>query len=151
MTQVLRSVHVPPDAESVKRVRDFVEHCCTDWEVGTACDVAVLLASELATNSVRYARTPITVWLGHRSDRLVLSVEDASRSPATAREPQPQDEGGRGLLLVSQMSDRWGELDMPTGKRVWAEIPTGARGRLPSRSAAPEHAERSSDRLGLPR
>lgn len=144
MTQALRSVHVPPEAESVKTVRDFVEHCCADWGLGTTRDVAVLLASELTTNSVRYARTPITVWLGHRSDRLVLSVEDASHSPATAQEPQPQDEGGRGLLLVREMSQRWGERDLPNGKRVWAEIATG-------RAAPPARRDSSSPIGAAPR
>ncbi len=119
---VLRSVHVDPDAESIKTVRDFVEDCCRDWEVDAASDVAVLLASELATNAVKHARTPLTVWLGHRPDRLVLSVEDASHAHPAVRHPDAQSEDGRGMLLVDVLSERWGELDIPTGKRVWAEI-----------------------------
>lgn len=68
-------------------------------------DTAVLLASELATNAVRYAATPVTVWLGHRLDRIVLSVEDASHASTTVRGTNIMDEGGRGPLLVDALAE----------------------------------------------
>ena len=126
-SDVLRSIAVTPDPESIGQVRQFVQDCCSDWGLEVASDTAVLLASELATNAVRYACTPVIVWLGHRPARLVLSVEDASHEPATVRHPNPLDEGGRGLLLVDALADRWGERDVSTGKLVWAEISTTRR------------------------
>ena len=134
-SDVLRSIAVTPEPESIGQVRKFVEDCCSDWGLEVATETAVLLASELATNAVRYARTPVIVWLGHRSDRIVLSVEDASHEPATARDPNPLDEGGRGLLLVDALAERWGERDVPTGKLVWAEISTTRRA-VPEQSTA---------------
>jgi anti-sigma regulatory factor (Ser/Thr protein kinase) len=133
-TAILRSLHVTPDAASISAVRDFVRECCADWGVLESSDTAVLLASELATNAVRYAATPVTVWLGHRLDRIVLSVEDASHASTTVRDPNIMDEGGRGLLLVDALADRWGERELATGKLVWAEIAT----RPPSGSAPTE-------------
>lgn len=124
-----RYIRLPPTPESVSTVRDFVGRCCAEWGLVNTSEVAVLLASELATNAVRHARTPVTVWLGKRPDRLVLSVEDASHEPATARHPNVLDEGGRGLELVDALSERWGEKEMPTGKLVWAEIRTAPRRR----------------------
>lgn len=120
----LRSLHVDADPAAVHDVRVFVQRCCEDWKLTGSSDVAVLLASELATNAVRYARTPLTVWLGHRSDRLVLSVEDASATVATPRQPDVWEEGGRGLQLVDALADRWGERELVGGKLVWAEIAT---------------------------
>ena len=37
------------------------------------------------------------------------------------------DEGGRGLLLVAQLTQRWGSRHTRTGKTIWAEqaLPTG--------------------------
>jgi len=128
---VLRSMHVNPDPEAIAAVRAFVQECCADWGIQETSDVAVLLASELATNAVRYAKTPVIVWLGHRPDRIVLSVEDASRSSATVRDPGAMDEGGRGLLLVDALAERWGERELATGKLVWAEIATAP---LPSQA-----------------
>lgn len=133
-TAILRSLHVTPDAASISAVRDFVRECCADWGVLESSDTAVLLASELATNAVRYAATPVTVWLGHRLDRIVLSVEDASHASTTVRDPNIMDEGGRGLLLVDALAERWGERELATGKLVWAEIAT----RQPPASAPPE-------------
>ncbi|WP_189327549.1 ATP-binding protein, partial [Streptomyces flaveus] len=38
-------------------------------------------------------------------------------------EPQPDDESGRGLLLIAALADRWGtEPYAPSGKTVWAEV-----------------------------
>jgi hypothetical protein len=31
------------------------------------------------------------------------------------------DEGGRGLLLVSRLTQRWGTRQTPHGKTIWAE------------------------------
>lgn len=119
---ILRSIHLTADAESVGRARAFVEECCSRWGLDEATEVAVLIASELATNAVRYARTPVVVRLGHRPDRLVLSVEDFSEASPAVRHPIATDEGGRGLVLVDALAERWGETHIEHGKRVWAEI-----------------------------
>lgn len=119
-----KSLRVSPEPESVALVRDFVAACCAEWGLTETTDVARLLASELATNAVRYAHTPVTVWMARRPDRIVLSVEDASPEPATVRAPSELDEGGRGLQLVDALSDDWGEREVDNGKMVWAEIRT---------------------------
>ena len=31
-------------------------------------------------------------------------------------------EGGRGMLLVDRLADRWGAEPRPVGKRVWFEL-----------------------------
>ncbi|GAC1440570.1 MAG: ATP-binding protein [Mycobacteriales bacterium] len=118
----LRSINLAGTAESVGQARFFVQECCALWGLTEATDVAVLIASELATNAVRYARSPVILWLGHRPDRLVLSVEDLSAASPAVREPQATDEGGRGLVLVDALAQRWGETHLEHGKRVWAEI-----------------------------
>ncbi len=125
---VTRHLRVLSEPESVAVVREFVAASCAAWGLTCTADVAVLLASELATNAVRHARSPVTVWLGRRPDRIVLSVEDDSREPATVRHPRLMDEGGRGLELVDALADSWGEKEMPAGKLVWAEIRTSPIG-----------------------
>lgn len=121
---LLRSVRLEPVPEAVGEVRAFVAACCADWGLSKSADVAVLLASELATNAVRYARTPVTVWLGRKPDRLVLSVEDESPESAVPQPGRVLDESGRGLQLVDALAERWGEAELDKGKRVWAEIRT---------------------------
>ena len=37
------------------------------------------------------------------------------------RQARALDEGGRGLLLVSKLTQRWGTRQTPHGKTIWAE------------------------------
>jgi hypothetical protein len=91
---------------------------------------ARLLTSEIVTNSVRHAGA------GEHGDfgfELVLSpasvrVEVADRGPGFVPapvQPGPEDPGGRGLLLVDSLADRWGTAD--GGRRVWFELDRAAR------------------------
>lgn len=123
-TGLLRWIDVEPSAESVAVVRGFVAEVCAQWHLNATSDVAVLLASELATNAVRHARTPVTVWLARRPDRLVLSVEDSSTAQTARRSVDDLDDSGRGLQIVDALAERWGQKEVPAGKLVWAEIRT---------------------------
>ena len=124
MHAVLRDLAVDAEPEAVARVRQFVRDTCREWGLEESSDAAVLMASELATNAVRYARTPLHVWLARRPDRLVVSVEDASTEPAQRRRVTDVDEGGRGLQVVEALAVSWGEKDRRRGTVVWAELMT---------------------------
>lgn len=126
----VRSPEYPPVPESVAAAREFVLETCARWGVGDASEVAVLLVSELATNAVRYARTPVTVWLARRPGHIVVTVEDGSPTHSHLAHPELMDEQGRGMQLVDLLSEEWGEREVLgvrddlVGKRVWAEIAT---------------------------
>ncbi|MEW2399909.1 ATP-binding protein [Streptomyces sp. NPDC046862] len=59
-----------------------------------------------------------------------LGLPSHSAIPRRCVRPQPPDEdGGRGLVLVDALAADWGVLDRPgPGKTVWAECATGVRG-----------------------
>ncbi|MFJ8883428.1 ATP-binding protein [Streptomyces sp. NPDC102402] len=113
-------------------VRDALHHWGFDAAVG---DLAVLLVSELVTNSLRYASGPIGVRLvrphpggdasGPGPDRsgLLVEVSDPVPDPPTTRTAGPEDEGGRGLQLVACSARRWGTRRGKSGKTVWFELP----------------------------
>ncbi len=64
-----------------------------------------LIVSELVTNAIRYA--PGTVQLRlirHRT--LICEVTDASSAAPTCATLRTTDEGGRGLLLIAQLTQR---------------------------------------------
>ena len=96
-----------------------------------AHDVLTLIVAELSSNAVRHGH------VAGRDFRLRLSAEGTSmrvevtdsrgeRIPAPA-EPSDDLDGGRGLLLVAGLTDRWGWhpcLDGP-GKTVWAVLDVG--------------------------
>jgi hypothetical protein len=49
-------------------------------------------------------------------------VSDASHTAPHLRRAKTFDEGGRGLLLVAQLTQRWGSRHTPEGKTIWAEL-----------------------------
>lgn len=72
----------------------------------------------------------VSAWLLRlRSDwkRIVIEVWDQSPRAPEARQPQPDAEDGRGLLLVDKLSERWGwdYVSGWSGKVAWAEISVG--------------------------
>ena len=80
-----------------------------------------LVISELVTNAVVHARTPLRLLVRFDGDRVVTEVFDAdARLPTLA--VSVDDVGGRGLILVDRLSDRWGSEPFTDGKRVWAEL-----------------------------
>ncbi|MEV0006820.1 ATP-binding protein [Streptomyces sp. NPDC051840] len=122
---------VPGSVRSARHaVGDTVRHWGIEAAVG---DLAVLLVSELVTNSLRYASGPIGVRLlrpcpdgdrGTGADRrgLVVEVSDPVPDPPTERMAGPDDERGRGLQLVARSAHRWGTRRGKTGKAVWFEL-----------------------------
>jgi anti-sigma regulatory factor (Ser/Thr protein kinase) len=97
-----------------------------------SCEDAVLVLSELATNAIRHTPSPqFLCCLGLTADNLIhLEVHDhdTAASSLIPGSPSPDDEGGRGLLLVQHMAERWGvERSVFTGgNAVWARL-AGAR------------------------
>nr|WP_311737257.1 ATP-binding protein [Streptomyces sp. Ag109_O5-1] len=95
---------------------------------GELCEDAVLLVSELATNAVRHTfSVRILCGMGLIADgclRLEVHDHDYSRRSLLRREPGPDDEGGRGLLLVEQLADSWGvdRSRLTSGHAVWATL-----------------------------
>ncbi|MGW1893215.1 SpoIIE family protein phosphatase [Streptomyces sp. NPDC002004] len=119
-TDQVASWDVPPDPAAVAAVRKQVSDQLERWGL---CDVVFtteLVVSELVTNAIRHAKPPIHLRLIH--DRtLICEVSDASSTAPHLRRARVFDEGGRGLLLVAQLTERWGTRQGRTGKTIWAE------------------------------
>jgi anti-sigma regulatory factor (Ser/Thr protein kinase) len=108
-------------AESVGSAREAL--CgLLGGDAGEPGELACLLLTELVTNAVRYAGGQISVRAGIRSDLLLVEVRDGSERMPVLGDPHPDAEGGRGLLLVDRLADRWGAEPLPVGKRVWFEL-----------------------------
>ncbi|MET8642493.1 SpoIIE family protein phosphatase [Streptomyces sp. NPDC004096] len=111
---------VPCDAAAVSAVRSACTDRLAQWGLEGISFTAELVLSELITNAIRYGGDPITVRLIH--DRtLIHEVCDGSSTSPRLRRANVTDEGGRGLFLVAQLTERWGTRYTPTGKVIWAE------------------------------
>ncbi|MEE4421708.1 MULTISPECIES: ATP-binding protein [Streptomyces] len=113
----------PADPGAVRTARTVVRRVLNDWGLNGAADVAVLLVSELVTNSLRHATGPIGVRMVLLSaGELLVEVSDPLPDPPQERTAAPDDEGGRGLQLVACSSRRWGTRRGKSGKTVWFEL-----------------------------
>lgn len=124
-----------PTAASCARLH--VKLMLLEWRVPVCVDTVELLASELVTNAQRASAAisgsryagrwtsgvpPIRLWLCADEKRVLIQVWDGDPS---LPEPQGIDldaEGGRGLLLVANLSEEWGAYvpEGSSGKVVWA-------------------------------
>jgi anti-sigma regulatory factor (Ser/Thr protein kinase) len=85
-------------------------------------DVLVIV-SELASNSVRHAHTGFSVSVEREDDLVRIEVSDEGDGwPVVAPRAEVVQPGGLGLHLVAALADRWGAMERPRGKVVWAEL-----------------------------
>ncbi len=110
---------LPADPAVVATARQNATEQLSRWGFDEAAFVTELV-SELVTNAIRYGGVPIELRL-IRDRSLICEVSDASSTSPHMRRARTYDEGGRGLLLVAQLTDRWGSRPSGNGKTIWAE------------------------------
>ncbi|MEU1460503.1 SpoIIE family protein phosphatase [Streptomyces sp. NPDC005727] len=114
------SWNLPLEPVSAARARELTSAKLREWGLEHLAFTTELIASELVTNVYRYASGPATLRL-IRERSLVCEVSDTSHTSPHLRRARTTDEGGRGLFLVAQMSERWGTRYTREGKTVWTE------------------------------
>ncbi|WP_370869167.1 ATP-binding protein [Streptomyces sp. CRCS-T-1] len=115
----------PAQARRLTRAR------LTGWSVcEDTCDSAALVVSELVTNAIVHTASTHIVCELHDGDDLVrIAVRDegcAPGQPHAAGRTRPEEEHGRGLLLVDALCEAWGAHEHDLGLLVWAELPRTA-------------------------
>ncbi|MGA5345603.1 SpoIIE family protein phosphatase [Streptomyces griseoincarnatus] len=114
---------LPSDPAVVADARRTAQDQLSRWGLDAELKFTTeLLVSELVTNAIRHASGRVRLRL-IRERTLVCEVLDGGASAPHLRHPRAMDEGGRGLLLVSQLAERWGTRFVPDGKIIWAEQP----------------------------
>ena len=113
---------ITPDPERVAAARQAATEQLSAWGLDEAAFVTELVVSELVTNAIRYGAPPVRLRL-IRDRTLICEVSDGSSTSPHLRRAHAFDEGGRGLLLVAQLTQRWGSRQTARGKTIWAEQP----------------------------
>ncbi|MGW7657916.1 SpoIIE family protein phosphatase, partial [Streptomyces tendae] len=109
---------VPADPALVAQARAHTEHQLTAWGLEPLVFPTELIVSELVTNAIRHAHSPIALRLIY-AESLICEVSDGSLSAPHLRRARTNEEGGRGLFLVAQLGSRWGTRYGRAGKTVW--------------------------------
>ena len=125
---------------AVPCARLHVRHLLWEWGLnGLAADTE-LLVSELVTNAVKATaerqQAAVLLRLSSDSPRVLIEVWDADPQPPVPKElghdgtPDPQEEGGRGLFLVTVLSARWNwyPTQEPAGHTLVVSVDHGHTG-----------------------
>jgi anti-sigma regulatory factor (Ser/Thr protein kinase) len=111
---------------SVAQARRLARARLTGWSVcEDTCDSAALVISELVTNAIVHTASGRVVCELHDHDDTVrIAVRDEGCAPGEPHpSPQrPDEEHGRGLLLVAALCRAWGVQEHGPGLLVWAEL-----------------------------
>ncbi|MEU9294384.1 SpoIIE family protein phosphatase [Streptomyces sp. NPDC048266] len=114
------TLDLPSDPAAVSGARRFAADTLSSWSLDELSFATELIVSELVTNAIRYGKPPVHLRLVLDS-ALTCEVFDANSTAPHMRRARTFDEGGRGLLLVAQLSERWGTRHGREGKTIWAE------------------------------
>jgi anti-sigma regulatory factor (Ser/Thr protein kinase) len=133
------SAHLPLGAllTAVPCARAYTRVILDEWGLASLAEPAELIVSELVTNGVRAAADAdgrpryddaglpvVHLRLACDHARVVIEAWDSVARVPRVRQPDPEEESGRGLALIQALSDRWGWTTVPgwPGKVVWAEL-----------------------------
>lgn len=125
-----------PRPASVSLARERARGRLVSWGLDDLVETTELLVSELVTNALRHGDGEIRLRL-LRDRTLVCEVWDSALVQPRRRRARDTDEGGRGLQLVSMLSESWGSRRTHRGKTVWFELPL-PDGRPPSELSVEE-------------
>ena len=111
---------------AARHAREFVTVFLARHGLEELCDAATLVTSELVTNVLVHTDSVPTVRVLVAVDLVRVEVEDACPVLPVAGILDPTAACGRGLVLVDQLTQRWGVTRMAgRGKAVWFELEAG--------------------------
>lgn len=117
------SIELLPEPRAAGAARRFVFERLHGAVCDDVADTAMLLTSELVTNVIVHAKTPMRLDLDVCDDSVrVAVVDDAPRTPSIRRAHEARLTG-RGMNLVDSLARQWGVEPVPPGKKVWFELP----------------------------
>jgi hypothetical protein len=123
---VQRQVQFEPVPASARLARSMVREVLDDAGLPELDDSATLCVSELVTNAILHARTPIQVVVVATEDSVYVGVSDRSAQLPARRDFGPLATTGRGLEMVRLVAARYGTKTHDDGtKTVWFELGQG--------------------------
>lgn len=110
--------------EAPGQARALVARAGQNWRLSLdVVQVAQLIVTELVSNAVMHAGTPMEFSVVLRGENLHLAVADGSaRQPRRDVIDTERSERGRGLQVVDAVARSWGCVPTPDGKVVWATV-----------------------------
>ena len=111
-----------PKVGAARHCRAVITAACERWGQDELAEPARIVVTELVNNVVAHAETSMVVLVATLGETLSVAVRDRSMATPSYRAAPvaPTAIGGRGMLLVDAVANRWGSLALADGKVVWA-------------------------------
>jgi Histidine kinase-like ATPase domain len=93
---------LPPEPRSAGVARAFLRECFTDWDLMELYDDAALALSELVSNAVMHAATPLVVAVSCEGGTVEMAVHDGNPSMPSIRPQRTDVEADIKLALATE-------------------------------------------------
>ena len=118
----LPMTELPANPKSPREARKFVSRTLHQWDLEEVVDVAELLTSEVVTNALLHAGSPVRLVIALDDRTLRIEAHDENSTTPVIRPMNSQASSGRGLALIDALAEEWGTRLEPDGKVVWFSI-----------------------------
>lgn len=116
------TLFAPAGASSPKICRDFVRSALITLGLAHLAEAAALCTSELVTNVHQHTKGDVHLRTSIEATHVRVAVYDGSDQLPSPRRAPTEAEGGRGLFLVTALSDLCGVAPTGGGKGVWFQL-----------------------------
>jgi PAS domain S-box-containing protein len=114
---------LPSDLSSPGAARQVLRMALGERGRGEWAENAELASSEVVTNAVLHAHSPITLTVRVYRDSVEVVVEDLNATPPSMRDYDSQATTGRGMGMVAALTSQCGVRPLPGGgKAVWFRV-----------------------------
>jgi hypothetical protein len=131
MTVEFYSLKLSPHPGAARIARDAVDQRLQDWALPDLLDDVRLVTTELVSNAARLGAIFELTLTRHGEGAVLVEVRDFSGGEPALRAAGPEEEEGRGLVLVQACAAEWGWRPEAEGKTTWATCGSASRDRAP--------------------
>lgn len=118
-----RELLLPAAAPASRAARHWVAERLTELGLADLDDAVLLLTSEVVTNGLIHAGTPMVLRLFPSGPGVQVEVHDGSTVPPARRRYSTTATTGRGVEVLDSLADEWGwRVDPGGGKTVWFRV-----------------------------
>lgn len=122
---------LPARPTSTRDARRWVADRLAELRLDDLLDAVELLTSEVVTNAVIHAGTPMVLRLRPEGPGVEVEVEDGSAMPPARRHYSATATTGRGVEVLETLADDWGWRPHERGKLVWFRVLAAREAWLP--------------------
>ncbi|HEX8002662.1 MAG TPA: ATP-binding protein [Mycobacteriales bacterium] len=115
---------LPAGVDTPAAARAFVRDAVPGDGTVVPVEDLTLVVSELVTNAVVSGSDEIDLQIVVGDAHVLVEVADEAAPTAASLTPLVEEDGHRGLMLVSRLAHRWGVRRDGSRKVLWADLAT---------------------------